>query len=487
MKKFFALLLVLVMLVPFVVACGGGEETTTTTTEKTNTDGNFSSKTTVKRDWADQTLLVAATAWGGSPGYPWSTMEIVIKEGQTSGWGEKIDAAVLDRTAAIYDKYGVKVVWEWASRYDTHKVLKNAILAGNDPDYDLAMPRQFRIQTIVADNSVYDMANRQYIDFDNPYFNDLSVKTYTAKGHTFFITGDFANLDKETAFVLYFNKDVLGDEAATNKLYQMVRDGKWTFDQLVSLSNSRYKDDGDGKFNDSDTYGLSTTSLTRFYEYFGVTQAGVDESTGEWKIALKDPKVDDIVAKIITANTANWARSAWGGAWGSDAQQALKDDRLLFYNEVIQHIAHVAHFGNIGIVPFPMLNEEQGRYYAPCAGQQPTLMCVPRTTSDRNMSDYFVDVLAWTGRDYVMDAYYENMADQVDSAVEMEMIKEYIMPNVSYDAGAATPDWGSLMGSVLSASYNGNVNNFAQAYANAEAGALKKIQSWNDAWGAYEE
>ena len=131
MKKFFALLLVLVMLVPFVVACGGGEETTTTTTEKTNTDGNFSSKTTVKNDWAGQTLLVAATAWGGSPGAPWSTMEIVVKEGQTSGWGEKIDAAVLDRTAAIYDKYGVKVVWEWSSRYNSHDVLQNAILAGN--------------------------------------------------------------------------------------------------------------------------------------------------------------------------------------------------------------------------------------------------------------------------------------------------------------------------------------------------------------------
>lgn len=486
MKKFFALLLVLVMLVPFVVACGGGEETTTTTTEKTNTDGNFSSKTTVKNDWAGQTLLVAATAWGGSPGAPWSTMEIVVKEGQTSGWGEKIDAAVLDRTAAIYDKYGVKVVWEWSSRYNSHDVLQNAILAGNDPDYDLCMPRAFRAQSIVANGSVYDMANRPYIDFDNTYYNDLSVKTYTAQGHTFFITGDFANLDKETAFILYFNKVLLGGEDATNALYQKVRDGKWTFDQLVSLANSSYKDDGDGKFNDSDTYGLSTTSLTRFYEYFGVTQAGVNASTGEWEITLNDPKVNDIVAKIITANTANWARSAWGGAWGSDAQQALADGRLLFYNEVIQHIAHVAHIGNLGIVPFPMLNEEQGRYYAPCAGQQPTLMCVPKTTSDRNMSDYFVDVLAWTGRDYVMEAYYENMADQVDSAVEMEMIKEYIVPNISYDAGNAV-GWGSLMGGVLGASYNGNVNNFAQAYANAEGDALKTIKSWNDAWAKYSE
>ena len=486
MKKFFALLLVLVMLVPFVVACGGDDDTTTTTTQGTVTEGNFSSKTTVKKDWAGQTLLVAATAWGGSPGAPWSTMEIVVTEGKTSGWGEKIDAAVLDRTAFIYDTYGVKVVWEWSSRYNSHDVLKNAILAGNDPDYDLCMPRAFRAQSIVANGSVYDMAGREYIDFDNTYYNDLSVKTYTAKGHTFFITGDFANLDKETAFILYFNKNLLGGEAATNALYQKVRDGKWTFDQLVSLANSSYTDDGDGKHGDTDTYGLSTTSLTRFYEYFGVTQAGVDASTGEWKLTLNDPKVNDIVAAIITTNTANWARSAWEGSWGSNAQQALADGRLLFYNEVIQHIAHVAHIGNLGIVPFPMLNEEQGRYYAPCAGQQPTLMCVPKTTSDRNMSDYFVDVLAWTGREFMIEAYYGELAEKTGSDANMEMLTEYIFPNISYDAGSGN-GWGSVIGSVLGAAYRDNKNNFDKAFAEHEADALKIIKEWNEAWGSYTE
>ena len=66
------------------------------------------------------------------------------------------------------------------------------------------------------------------------------------------------------------------------------------------------------------------------------------------------------------------------------------------------------------------------------------------------------------------------------------MIQNYIIPNICYDAGNAV-GWGSLIGGVLSAAYNGNVNNFAQAYANAEAGALQTIQSWNDAWGAYTE
>ena len=492
MKKIFAIILILAMLVPFAVACGGeNETTTTTTTENTATDGSFSSKDTVKKDWEGETLLIAATTWSGNPSYPWSTMELVIEEGKTSEWGEKIDKAVLERTAYIKATYGVDVVWEWASRYNTHDVLKNAIAAGNEPDYDLAMPRAMRAQAIVANGSVYDIANRPYINFNNSYYNQDSVKTYTAKGHTFFITGDFATLDKETAFILYFNKELLGGEEATEELYQLVRDGKWTLDKLVTYASAAFKDDGDGRLGNNDTYGLYTTSLTKYYEYFGVKQAGVNESTGEWEITLNDPKANDVVAAIIGTNTSKWARTGGGAlinSWpesSTNPRYAIKEDMLLFHNEVIQYIPRLLS-ENVGIVPFPMLNEEQGRYYVPCAAQQSTLMCVPKTTSDRNMSDYFVDVLAWTGREYTMKAYYENIRDQLYSDTDLEMIKDYILPNISYDAGSAV-GWGSLISMALSASYSGNKNNFEEAYANYEAEALQKIKDWNKAWGSYTE
>ena len=141
---------------------------------------------------------------------------------------------------------------------------------------------------------------------------------------------------------------------------------------------------------------------------------------------------------------------------------------------------------NLGIVPFPMLNEEQGRYYVPCAAQQPTLMCIPKTTSDRNMSDYFVDVLAWTGREFTIEAYYGELAEKTGSDANMEMLTEYIFPNISYDAGSGN-GWGSVIGSVLSAAYRDDKNNFDKAFAEHEADALKIIKEWNEAWGSYTE
>ena len=67
-----------------------------------------------------------------------------------------------------------------------HDALKTAELAGNI-NYDLALPRAMRAQSIVSNGSVYDLKDREYLDFDNSYYNQASVEAYTAKGHTFFV------------------------------------------------------------------------------------------------------------------------------------------------------------------------------------------------------------------------------------------------------------------------------------------------------------
>ena len=219
MKKFFALLLVVLMLVPFVVACNGDDDTTTTaksdvTTTAPNNDntttaptpaGAWSSKYDVRTTWSGKTLHVACSTWSGSAGAPWSVMELCIDYGKTSGFGEKIDAAVLERQEFIKETYGVDLDWILATRFGMHDALEQAFVAGNVV-WDLCLPRAMRSQQIVAGGYIYDLAGREFIDFDNTYYNDLSVKNYTAKGHTFFLTGDFSNLDKETASVVYFNE-----------------------------------------------------------------------------------------------------------------------------------------------------------------------------------------------------------------------------------------------------------------------------------------
>ena len=522
MKKLMSILLVLLMLTSVLASCGGNDETTTTeaptteaptteiptteaptteaptteaptteapTTEAPSTkDPNviWSSKDDVRDTWSGKTLNVACSVWYSKEA-PWTMPEVFITEENDAKFGKKIQNAVLDRNEFIENSYGVKVNWINATNSNMHDALEAAALAKNI-NYDLAAPRMMNAQSIVAGGYVYDLANREFIDLRNSYYNEDSVNTYTAHGHTFFVTGGFSPLDKESSFILFFNKNLLGDgsQKATDDLYDLVKNGKWTYDKFVAYAEAAYKDDGDGIKNDTDTFGaLIGTGLDRYYDYFGIYQAGVNEATGQWEITFKNDrdKIDDIADVIKETVDYDWFLGSAAGGWGV-TNELFTENTFLFYSETLDH-TWLGNSADIGVVPFPMLNKEQGRYYVPCSMETSVAMCIPKITQDREMSEYFMDVLCWTGEEYTMKAYLEIKKEQFKDDAGIEMITEYIIPNISYDVGSAV-GWSRLLPKVRTASWSDN-KDFDEVYAEIEPDALKTIAEWNAAWGGYTE
>ena len=522
MKKLMSILLVVLMLIPLIVSCGGNDETTTTesptteaptteaptteaptteaptteaptteapTTEAPSTiDPNapWSSKTDIRDTWSGKTLNVACSTWY-STGAPWAMPEVFITEENDAKFGVEIQNAVLERNKFIESTYGVKVNWINATKASMHNVLEAATIAKNI-NYDLALPRLMNAHSIVAGGYVYDLANRAFIDFDNTYYNSDSVKTYTAHGHTFFVTGGFSTLDIDTSSILLFNKDLLSEEI-TNDIYDMVRKGEWTFDKLFAYSEAAYSDNGDG-IRGNDIYGTALNPYN-YYDYFGVKNAGVNEATGQWEITIKGDRTDDVINTILkTINHDKEAFITYGARiFFNDNQVTFSVENLIYLEELeVENLIHLEELEveNIGIVPFPMLDKEQGRYYVPCYMSTSYAMCIPKLTQDREMSEYFMDVLCWTGEDYTMKAYIETKKEQFKDDADIEMITEYIIPNISYDAGECV-EWDELLPSVKNASWADGENKFDEVYASAEPDALKTIAEWNAAWGGYTE
>ena len=529
MKKLLSVLLAVLMLIPIIVSCGGNDETTTTeiptteaptteapttevptteapttetptteaptteapTTEAPTTEAPttidpntpWSSKTDIRDTWKGKTLNVACSTWY-STGAPWAMPEVFITEKDDAYFGKKIQTAVLDRNEFIEKTYGVKVKWLNITKAGMPYELEKATLAKN-VNYDLAAPRMMNVQPIVAGGYVYDLADREFIDLRNTYYNENFVKSLTAYGHTFFVTGGFSNVDIETAEVLYFNKNVLGDgsEKASEELYQLVRDGKWTYDKLVAYAEAACKDNGNGKKDEEDIFGASLYSYEydRFINTFGVTQASVNEATGEWEITLNDDRIDDIITLILDIQNADWRQPFFG--WGHVDADFI-DGKYIFADYTLLESYVGTLSDNIGLVPFPMLNEDQGRYYVPYSTQMSVAMCIPKITQDREMSEYFMDVLCWTGEEYIMKAYIENKKEHFKSDAEMEMITDYIIPNLYYDAGLSF-GWDRLFD--ISGMYANGQNNFDEFWKEYSPDALKTIAEWNAAWGGYTE
>ena len=450
---------------------------------------------TVIEKWSGKTLNILATTWGGAePGAPWSQVELTVGPNDwnsTAGFGYLINSAVLRRAADIKTTYGVELNWINARGDHIATLLSEAIVAGSDSTkYHIAMPRMLEAQDIVATNSIYDLANRRYIDLTKSYYNQTSVESYSIQEHTLFVGGDFSFLDEETSYLTYYNVAMTKGIKDFPNLYQMVKNGKWTIEQMTNIAKLVTKNNGEPEWTDDDTYGYGTGNLSRFYQYSGIKQVSVGETEYgiEYVITLNDPKVSTLIDKILVIKNSEWARTDWTGGFGG-MQKAFEEGRLLFYDEVIQKCSYFKNQNDsfkVGLLPCPKLNESQATYYTPCSYQS-VVMCIPKATTDREMSDYFFEILSYTGQKHIMTAYKENLKTTLDSdtsAESMEIIEKYIFSNLCYDQGYMY-GWDGLLNSVQSESYSSGKPNFTAVYEAAIEQATETVSRWNMSWYDY--
>ena len=508
LKRFFALILVLLMIIPMVVACNKEEESESSSStsssitppdESSSTtpdpgytggplpppnNGGISSKDEVITDWSGKTLNVLVTRYGANASYPWGQVELCADT-----FGEGIGQAYDERQAEILSKYGVEVDWIPAQ---ANQFIATDLATAELSDtlhYDIAIPRVNEVQALVS--SVYNMRESDYLDFNNDYFSLAAYEAFTVSGYTLFAAGGHDFADDQSSYVMLFNKELLAEKAPAADLYAEIKNGNWTYEGLSSISQLVKGDDGNGTLGDEDTYGFGVKSIDILYYCFGIFEADVDPDTGMYRFAfdLDAEKVDTVIALMKSARSSDWARtSGWGGDWGSNMHTAFEDGRLLFFYDVAQKITELKFDFSYGIVPFPKLNAEQEDYIVPVNREQITVICIPRVTQDRQMSEYFIDVLAWTGNDYTVAAYYDTIEATMDMETaedDMEIIVNYVFKKIDYDIGCITCGSGTSLLKDIKDRTLGD-SSFAAIMLEERAALVETVQSWNNAWAGYD-
>lgn len=515
MKKIFALLLVALMLLPCFVACGStpGGGTTTDSGNNGGTQGggnndeidesligSIKSKDTVLDKWSGKTLKILATTWASAtPGAPWSQAELTVKKDEwfkQDGFGQRINDSILTRAARIKELYGVELEFINAGGSSISNLLTTAIATpSSTTNYHIAMPRMMEAQTLVSNQVIYDISKSLYIDFDDSYFSNLAKEAYTVHGHTFFAAGDFSFLDEQTSYLIFYNAAIANGIDGFPNLYEKVKEGKWTIDEMIQAARLYHNDNGETSgtniYGDDDTYGFGTTTLSQFFQTSGIQQVSVNKDTQKYEITLNNPKVSTLIEKIRTlATEKTWSRTSWTGGYGA-MELAFNENRLLFYSEVVQKFdqfkEQTENF-KVSVLPCPKLEVEQEHYYTPCSYQS-TLISVPKTTDDRDMSEYFVDVLSWTGQEYIMKAYKEDLKSKMDPATadkSIEIIETYVFPNLCYDVGYMH-GWDGLMTNSVQGEVHKEGSNFTNLFDSAKGEAGLTVANWNTYWEDYEE
>ena len=452
----------------------------------------------VMENYRGQTVNILAPVWtGNTASYPWSTVELCVVDYDmnASGYGEVINNAVMERNELIENTYGINLNWINAQSASMANRLENA--KRNSETFHLAMPYIYEAMEIVIDKSLYTISD-EYINLNAEYYSEEVIDKLTLDGKTFFIGGDFSFLDEQNATVLFYNAQMLkelGSEAPD--LYELVLNGTWTIDTMYSLAGSVSGNlDDEDKYTDNDKYGFATSDLTLFYQCFGVYQAQkrVDSLGREnFELDLQSEYINDIINNILYAQKEKKiVRTSWTGGL-SAAATAFEDNRVLFYNNVMQKSTSFKEGLEFGILPFPKLNTEQDRYYAPVS-QRTTVLCIPKATDDRVLSECMIEILTKSSSEAIMPAYLstiENKLHDNQKKKTIEIIEKEIFPNLMYDIGYVygryAGDGRGVATIIQSESVSAGFNSYKNAYMYNRVDADSIFEDWSSAYHIYSE
>ncbi len=360
---------------------------------------------------------------------------------------QAIEDAVRERNNLVFEEYGVEVVAVYTDNVYTD--VNNDVMTGSG-DYDAAMPFLSDCARLAQSNALYDLADvrfNPYIDFSMPWWDQNATESLSINNRVYFTTGDISFMQKIVSIAVTFNKDMLEDHFPDIDLYQMVRDGKWTFDEMVRLSKEvTLDDDGTAGFSYRDTWGLSGGygDAAMYYLASGERMVSKDANDiptlavgSEKSITVAQKVLEQLQLKdewvIHVEHFANDVPNRW-----QTSLDIFGEGRALFRTSAFSAIKKLRdHEANFGVVPLPKYDEVQDSYYTPCQAGMAYGIVIPNSAPDPEFSAYMIEVMSCNAKNHIPEAYYDTVLkgrDMRDDDSE-EMLDEYIFNNVVYDLG----------------------------------------------------
>ena len=125
------------------------------------------------------------------------------------------------------------------------KHIETIVMAG-DNNYAFMLIQGYSTCKLAVNGILTDLYQKEHLALDMPWWDQKANENLTVMDTLFYTTGDISTADNDATCTVLFNKVV-----ATNynlpDMYETVKDGKWTLDLFLSLSEETSVDlNGDG-------------------------------------------------------------------------------------------------------------------------------------------------------------------------------------------------------------------------------------------------
>lgn len=413
--------------------------------------------------------------WSGS-----SSNEFYVEE-ET---GDIVNDAIFLRNRTAEERLNLKLTYTlepgaYNERNAWVKMVTQSTMAGDGAN-DIVAGYSMCGATLAYNRLLLDLTKQEYIDFSKPWWPDSLIKEALCDGKLFFCSGDISTNMINYLYALYFNKTMAQSfDIDPTALYDMVRRGEWTLDQLITLSQGVYMDlNGNNQKDIEDRFGYTVQSVWSDTFFFAsglrTTEVGSD---GMPIISpmFGSEKTQTLLEKLNSmfndSNDMYFSNEA-----GAEVRRQFLEGRAMFITtEIVFANTHLRSSDiDYGILPVPKYDTEQADYYT-VASFPYTLYGIPVDAKDPKMSAALLECLASESYRTVSPALFET-ALKVKYASDNDVSEMYdiIRNSAVFDIGRIFND--SMQGKTYSMFRSCLVNknsNWISTYTKEEKALLK--------------
>ncbi len=388
--------------------------------------------------------------------------EEVEAQAQFSGENSNavINDAVFERNTLFEEYCNLNFVLLPVANANYNSTMTSGIQSGNT-DFVLCTQTAGDTATAALSGYLYNYLDLD-IDYDREWW-DAGTLEFALDGRVFFMNGPFNIVDDDVTYIMVFNKKLQQNHRVADP-YQTVRDMDWTMDYMNSVITNLSNDNGDGVWDEKDTYGLTATAALADGFFYGAGLKYVNNTPEmdmpELMINEKMDRVLDVLD--ITRAVIHDNHSTYMGI-GLDI---FMKDRALYGFEVVSYLRTLSSTmeSEYGVLPVPKFDQAQDRYYSRSNPIGSTLS-IPTTVAQYDLDQFskVLEAYCLLSQKLVKPAYYEVtlMTRNVQDLESAEML-DLVFSSRVYDMAAYFVDLG--LSDVFYTAATGTADTFSSQY-----------------------
>ena len=369
---------------------------------------------------------------------------IAIEDMEDTQAGD-LETAVYERGIRIKDHLGVNLVHQNAGGWTEYAANVSKTVKAGDDSYQLVLTHVYQgLTDLVTSNALYDMGELEAINIEAPYWATDLMEEVKIGDQYLLGYGDCCLSDVK---IVVFNKDLMSQYNLTEP-YQDVHNKTWTLDKLISMASIVSADDGDGKWTEKDTYGISGWGWVPLISFVTSSDMKIVERDENDYFVLayerNNEKMISLLDKIMDMYNADYSYF-WKSTGGTELNFAEGNSLFQLYNspDLIKFRNEEIRFG---VLPYPLWDEKQTEYKSL---NWNGMMCVPGSIKNPDMVGEVLELMNYYSAD-VKVAYYEKLlGSKLAEAPDDAQMLDIIWNSQVSDVGIITCNSSSGMDSLV--------------------------------------